>query len=382
MHFYLKISVQHKKHARKNWVIKDLSKGLGEVHRYARGHHDRVALEYIADDQLVAHPQEVVALKIKDWAKRWVRQQGDQEARRALDAAVRAHRDMDSDSRSVATAEGVGRALRRTKGAAGLGGDWVGADTLKRCPDAAIEALADQYSSWLRLGILPVQLMYNIIKLLCKKDGSDRPISLMPMTIRVLFKALRGTTDEWLDGRQRHWDWAVRGSSALRAALAHKLMDELAAIEGMVRATWLWDVEKFYDSIRLHKLVDTALSYQYPADLLLLGLRCYLGPRMITWKGVAGFWMAPNTSVCAGCVRANDMARVTMYDILDSMHVAHPRATLGQFVDDCKASDEAKDDPAQWKRVDDMPIVRKMASVCIDFRELCFQSGLTLAADK
>ena len=44
--------------------------------------------------------------------------------------------------------------------------------------------------------------------------------------------------------------------------------------------------------------------------------------------------MAPNTSICAGCVKANDMARVIMYDVLDQVHMANPKLEMSQYVDD------------------------------------------------
>jgi hypothetical protein len=88
-------------------------------------------------------------------------------------------------------------------------------------------------------------LVYNVIKLLVKPEGSDRPITLMPMVIRIYFKMRGKETRAWGTSQQKHWDAAVRGSSALRAAMVAKLMDEMAPLEGLLRVSVQWDLEKF-----------------------------------------------------------------------------------------------------------------------------------------
>ena len=189
--------------------------------------------------------------------------------------------------------------------------------------------------------MVPTQLVYNVVKPLVKPDGGDRPITLMPMVIRLYFKMRGKETRAWGTSQQKHWDSAVKGPSALRAAMAAKLMDELAPLEGMLRASILWDLGKFYDFIQLDNLTRAALRFEYPACLLRIGLRCYLGPRLFMWQGVAAGWLTPTTSICAGCVRANDMARVIMYDVFEGMHVQDPMAQLCQFVDDVQVGHQS-----------------------------------------
>eukprot|EP00959_Pyramimonas_sp_CCMP1952_P157972 3303239-Pyramimonas_sp.AAC.1 len=55
-------------------------------------------------------------------------------------------------------------------------------------------------------------------------------------------------TSQWSDGLSAFWDTAIRGSSALRAAMLRSLMDEASATFRVSSATVL-DIAKFYDSI-------------------------------------------------------------------------------------------------------------------------------------
>ena len=114
------------------------------------------------------------------------------------------------------------------------------------------------------------------------------------MMIRILFKMRGRETEEWGSERQRFWDAAVKGSSSLRAAMAQKLMQEVAQSEGKIRASLLWDLEKFYDNICLEKLTMAALTNGYPQNLLTIGLGCYAGPSQLIWKGTAGVWLSPH----------------------------------------------------------------------------------------
>eukprot|EP00973_Karenia_brevis_P000989 136189-Karenia_brevis.AAC.1 len=77
---------------------------------------------------------------------------------------------------------------------------------------------------------------------------------------------------EWCEKKAKFWDAAVKGNSALQAALGAMIKDELAKENGKVRISLLWDLEKFYDLIALDKLVEAGLRYQYPPVEMLLGL--------------------------------------------------------------------------------------------------------------
>eukprot|EP00959_Pyramimonas_sp_CCMP1952_P096900 2025388-Pyramimonas_sp.AAC.1 len=52
------------------------------------------------------------------------------------------------------------------------------------------------------------------------------------------------------EGGARFWYKAVRGSSALRAAIARQLQLEVSTIQGFSWAEILWDLEKLYDHLQ------------------------------------------------------------------------------------------------------------------------------------
>ena len=77
--------------------------------------------------------------------------------------------------------------------------------------------------------MIPIQLIFNIVKLIPKKGGGERPITLMPLLRRLFFNMQGQVMGEWCDKKARWWDAAVKGSSALRAALMSLLGDEISA---------------------------------------------------------------------------------------------------------------------------------------------------------
>ena len=86
---------------------------------------------------------------------------------------------------------------------------------MKEAPPQAKKHMVAQMGQWEKSGVVPTQLVFNIVKLLVKPDGGDRPITLMPMVIRLYFKMRGKETRAWGTAQQKHWDAAVKGSSAL-----------------------------------------------------------------------------------------------------------------------------------------------------------------------
>ena len=67
------------------------------------------------------------------------------------------------------------------------------------------------------------------------------------------------------------WDSALKGKSALRAHVARAAGIELAHIEGQYVIHFLWDMRKFYDSIKAHLLIPQLVARDYPLEILVLG---------------------------------------------------------------------------------------------------------------
>ena len=84
---------------------------------------------------------------------------------------------------------------------------------------------------------------------------------------------------DWDEATASHWDSAVRGNSSLKAHLARALDIELADFERTHVLHILWDMRKFYDSIKVEKLIEQLAKRGYPVFVLVLGLLTHKAPR-------------------------------------------------------------------------------------------------------
>ena len=66
----------------------------------------------------------------------------------------------------------------------------------------------------------------------------------------------------WEESFGGMWDAAIKGSSALRAAVYGTFFDEIHSSEGCHIVTGLVDLEKFYDNIAIPKLLEKAQEQQ------------------------------------------------------------------------------------------------------------------------
>ena len=84
---------------------------------------------------------------------------------------------------------------------------------------------------------------------------------------------------EWEAKSVGDWDAAIRGSSALRAALLSHVHDEIALYQELERGAILYDMAKFYDNIDICLLCAEAMRCGYPAMMLALGMQMHMALR-------------------------------------------------------------------------------------------------------
>ena len=114
----------------------------------------------------------------------------------------------------------------------GLGLDWWAPRELKNLSVESIKKLTNIMNRSERVMAPPVQSLLSLIALIPKPIKGDRPVVLASMWF-VLWSALRSPeVDPWEAEFVEHWDSAIRGSSALRAALRRRLFDEVNYFEG------------------------------------------------------------------------------------------------------------------------------------------------------
>ena len=131
---------------------------------------------------------------------------------------------------------------------------------------------------------------------------------------------------DWEQAQGDFWDSALKGNSALRAALVRTVFTETAESFGAEAAGLAWDMDKFYDNINPVLLADMALDLDYPVQLLGIGISTHLAPRIIKYNGSFPRVLHPNLSILAGCMQSVNFSRVLLHDLLNCVH--HIRISL------------------------------------------------------
>jgi hypothetical protein len=108
----------------------------------------------------------------------------------------------------------------------------------------------------------------------------------------------------WEEKHMKFWEDAVKGSSAFKAGLERRLMDEVAVLQGKETAAVYWDIEKFYDSIDWVRLIYWCLELSFPARLLEIALSVHSAQRVIKIGECYSAAQSPSNSVVAGCTSA------------------------------------------------------------------------------
>ena len=192
----------------------------------------------------MADPIEAMDAKLSKWKNYW----DDPDANTAtLNAAMTQLREKafnDDMKLSNFGAEEVGGVIVIMK-KRGLGVDRWSPQEWKSLPSQAIGELTCILKIIEARVAMPEQVLLNTITLIPKPAGGDRPICLASL-IYVLWAMLRSIDFRtWDEGRIRHWDTAIKGSSSLRAALSRRLCDECVVEKGGFVANIDWDLEKF-----------------------------------------------------------------------------------------------------------------------------------------
>ena len=214
----------------------------------------------------------------------------------------------------------IRRACRTFAGNTATGVDDIHLRTIAYLPDSALFQLAAVMRTAVAARCLPAQTLISLMSLLGKKSGGSRTIVTVSTFYRLLLRILKPTLSEWDDKAAGFWDTAVKGSSALKAHLARALELEVAAIEGKKSLLFLWDLRKFYDSIRLSKLVKELIKHGFPPTLLALGAIAHKAPRMLkAGLSYSGVIESPARSILAGCQLSCSWARGLLYDLLESL---------------------------------------------------------------
>ena len=79
-----------------------------------------------------------------------------------------------------------------------------------------------------------LQILFSILALIPKPDLGERPIGILSYVYRVFAKLHSIDIEEWEETTRTEWDTAIKGNSALQAALKQMLFDEIAVADEQI----------------------------------------------------------------------------------------------------------------------------------------------------
>ncbi len=267
--------------------------------------------------------------QVANWhAKPWREKWGCHEAEEAAEE-ITLIRDMRRGALEEAAdyADGLRFSPRAIRSACGtfakdtaIGVDGGTFKAIREMPDNALIDLGAIVHCIVAKIALPPSTLLNILGLLGKKGGGSRTIAIMASLYRLTMRLCGDDVADWDEKRAGHWDTAVAGSSALRAHLLRALDVELAVAEGLAVSHFPWDMEQFYDSIRMARLIPQLKAHGYPEVLAALGLVAHRAPRVIsTGTSCSDVLEVASRSIIAGCQQSVSWARALLHRFVETL---------------------------------------------------------------
>ena len=335
------------------WVARALENGASMAHKWCTQQPKAPPLPTYSEAEGVTlyHPIEK-ALHYKGvWAKQWGRYKAE------YDEMLKAIKDIATESRSSAgdtlpaiTAEMVREGIKEIKLSTALGLDQWDVKWLRALSGEALASLACVLNMVEACCAWPQHILTNTIVLMGKPQpiGGCRPIALMPMVYRIWTKVRKPWIQEWDALNSGPWDAAVKGSSALRAAVLSQFQDEIHFLNGGEVGTILWDMAKFYDNIPIPKLVGRARDMGYPTAIVAAGLIMHMCPRVLKAYDHYEPCCSPSNGIIAGCTQSTYWARMFLFAVMKTAVESFPQ-TLRTFIDDVsqKVHTEEEDSMAE-----------------------------------
>ena len=124
---------------------------------------------------------------------------------------------------------------------------------IARLPDNALDSLGEIARQCFAKLAIPTQSFLQLLVLL-----DSRTIAILHTTFRLTVRLI---SDVNFAGK---WDSALKGKSALGAHVAPAAGIDLAHREGQYVIHFLWDMRKFYDSIKAHLLIPQLVVKRVP----------------------------------------------------------------------------------------------------------------------
>ena len=328
------------------WAQKAVSGAASLGHKYLKApdpaENSDITEDLMQAGAVLTQPDQILSSKEAFWSGQWNFADADRGV--ALREQLVTLRPAACEARRTAgciEAGQVRRAIRSLATSRGLGLDFTSPLELRAMPPQLIDELAALLNQCEVSMTPPLQAMVNLMSLIPKPSGGDRAICLGTM-FYVIWASIRAPqTHIWEQGYIKFWDDAVKGSCALRAALLRRLFDEVQHLEGRFAVTAFWDIEKFFDSVTIERLIRNAVEANYPLHIFFFDLLFHVGPRFLRWSGWLSHVILVQKSILAGARKSCAFARLIMYPIIEAWHYTVPdviEGSLRSFVDDLAQS--------------------------------------------
>ena len=181
-------------------------------------------------------------------------------------------------------------------------------------------------------GIWPGTLAVNLMAMLPKPAGGERTVAKTSLWWRIFCRGRSGVVRAWERSVVHDCDKAVKGTSALEVAAERLLKAEVGELTGQHSFSALWDIEKFFDSISMDKLLVACRRLSYPATDLCLAATVHQCPRILQHKHACSRDVHVTRSVLPGCLHAVPFTRAAMYETVEETNKDLAESTI--YVDD------------------------------------------------
>ena len=98
---------------------------------------------------------------------------------------------------------------------------------------------------------------------------------------------------------------------------------------------FLWDMRKFYDSIKAHLLIPKLVARGYPLEILVLGTLTHKSPRCLqVGNSYSNIIMGCASSVLAGCLQSCSWASGLLFELVQALGYVVPGLVCEERIDD------------------------------------------------
>ena len=340
----------------KEWVNDACDGYMKKAHQYIKGHESyHEDNDEQADDGKAKDPIQLMDIKAEGWEQRWYAGKERTELLKKVYENLRKEAQAQTATMKAITVDQTKNAIR-TLAERGIGVDWWTVKEMKALPEEAYEELTKILNHIEDKLSFPEQVLLNLIPLLPKPKGGERPIVLANMIYVIWAKIRNVVFKPWDNNRVKHWDDAIKGSSALKAALSRRLLDELQVQEAGFVVGLFWDLEKFFDSIDPVLLIQLATEEGLCRRMMTLAMQIHLAPRFLKAGEYCSGGVRVSRSILAGCKYSIGFARSIVYQIMEQMHKGigpqrsivgqqscEPETSLKQYIDDIAQVTRGKD---------------------------------------